>query len=255
MISKTSLAKDRCALALLVKMILPGAEVSRTKLSTQLSESEVSALQNCFLRDAVSNMSRIVDAGLAEGVILFSPAGAEQTVREIAPRNFKLFPQRGTMLGEVLNNATSDLLQRGFTSICLLNYESPTLPSSLIEAAIGMVSAPTDRLILSVAERGGYCLIACRDSYPKLFERITSSSSNFVTHAMTRGAELGLKIEMFPSWYTIEDKESLKRLFDELLGKGKHASSTSRPDKPHFAPFTQQYLAKLMDGEGAGRFG
>ncbi|HUE82152.1 MAG TPA: DUF2064 domain-containing protein [Pyrinomonadaceae bacterium] len=247
-------SKNRCALALMATVPLPGIEV-RSRLSPPLSPADVAGLKSCFLRDAVTSMAEIAGAGRAEGVILYSPSGAETAAREIAPKSFKAFPQRGANLGQVLVNVTADLLARGFSSVCLLNFESPTLPRSHIEVALETVNRPGDRLVLTAAEGGGYCLIACKDSYPEIFERITTSGANFLTHTTARAAQIGLKIEMLPHWYNVDDPATLKRLREELNDPDLRLSSTSRPGKPHSAHYTRQYVAKLSEGEGAEQIG
>jgi hypothetical protein len=192
-----------------------------------------------------ASVGQIADSGQAEAVAVFTPVGAESSLRQLVPKGFKLFPQRGNTLGEVLANATEDLLNRGFPSVCLINADCVTLPRSFLNVAIDSLARPGDRMVLGGIDRGGYYLIGLKEPHRSLFDRVTSSTSDVVLHTTTRAAGTGLKVEMLPPWYDVNDERGLNRLCVDLLGpEGR--------DK-HVAPFTRQYLAKLIESEGAGR--
>jgi glycosyltransferase A (GT-A) superfamily protein (DUF2064 family) len=236
----------RCALALMARVPVPAIDESKTGLSPPLTPIEAVALQQRFLRDIAMNIGDICDAGRAEGVAVFTPARAESTLKELVPTGFKLFPQRGEALGEVLSNAIEDLLKRGFPSVCLINCDSPTLPRSFIEVAIESLTRPGDRMVLGPVDGGGSYLIGHKQPPGDLFDRITSSTSDIVVHTTTRAAANGLKVEMLPPWYEVKDAKTLNQLCLDLLGP-------DRRDRAYPAPFTRQYLAKLIETEGPGR--
>ena len=235
--------KYRCALALMARVPLPGIDETKTGLSPPLTSTEAEALQHRFVRDTAMNISDIVEAGRGEGVAVFTPARAESTVKELVPKGFKLFPQRGETLGNVLANSIDDLLKRGFSSVCLINCDSPTLPRTLIEVAIESLTRPGDRMVLGAVDGGGYYLIGLKQAPGDLFDRISSSTSNVVAHTTARAAAIGLKVEMLPPWYGVNNAKTLNRLCRDLLGP-------DRTDQAYPAPFTHQYLARLIETEG-----
>jgi hypothetical protein len=51
---------------------------------------------------------------------------------------------------------------------------------------------------------------------------------------------------MLPNWYDVNNEKNLNRLCVELLGRDSR-------DKVQAAPFTRQFLAKLIESEGPGR--
>jgi glycosyltransferase A (GT-A) superfamily protein (DUF2064 family) len=237
----------RCALALMAKV--PGNAVGDPKAqpSPPLTPAEAMALKHCFLRDLAATIGQISDAGRAEAIAIFTPAGAESQLRQLVPKGFKLFPQRGYTLGEVLANATEDLLNRGFPAVCLINADSVTLPKSFLTVAIESLARPGDRMVLGGIERGGYYLIGLKENHRPLFDRIASNTSDVVLHMTTRAAGIGLKVEMLPPWYEVNDERNLNRLCVELLGK------EGRDKGQSAAPYTRQFLARLIETEGPGR--
>ncbi len=238
--------KYRCAVALMTEVPGPAIDDPKARLSPPLTSLEATALKHRFLRDMAANIDNLVDRGRAEGVVVFTPARAESLLRELVPKRFKLFPQRGESLGDVLANASEDLLNRGFPSVCLINSDSPTLSPSLLEVAIESLARPGDRIVLGAVDGGGFYLIGLKQGHRSIFERISSNASNVVAHITARAAADGLKVEMLPPWYDVSDAKTLSRLCEDLLGP-------DRRDRVYPAPFTRQFLAKLIETEGPGR--
>jgi len=237
-----------CALVLVAK--IPGLSEGDPRWiqpSPPLAPAEAIALKQCFLRDMSANIGQIVDSGRAEAVCFIAPDNAESAVRQLLPDEFKIFPQRGRTLGEVLANATEELLNRGFPSVCLINADCVTLPAAFLNVAIDSLNKAGDRMVLCGLDRGGYSLIGLKEKHRSLFDRVSSSTSDIVLHTTTRAAGIGLRVEMLPSWYEVNDQQSLDRLCVELLGP------ETREGIPTVAPFTRQYLAKIIEKEGPGR--
>ena len=233
-------AHHRCALALMARVPSPGIDDAKTP---PLTPSEATALKHCFLRDLAAQVGIVVDAGRAKGVVIFTPPKAESLLRELVPRDFKLFPQRGETPGEVLSNAVEDLMSRGFPGVCLVNSDSPTVPRPILEVAIESLSRPGDCMVLGALDRGGYYLIGLKEGHPDLFDRVTSTTANIVIHTTTRAAAIGLKVEMLPPWYEAKDARGLNRLCKELFGPDSR-------NQQHTAPFTYRYLAQLIETYG-----
>jgi rSAM/selenodomain-associated transferase 1 len=245
------IAKHRCALVLMARVPVAGAVESL--LSPPLTPEEAAALTACFLRDMAANIAEIVNTGSAEGVIMFTPPGAGPSLKEIIPSGFKVFPQRGERLGERLSNATEDLLNRGFHSVCLINSQTPTLPRSMIEDAVTALNDPGDHLVLGTATEGGYCLIGAKKPHPQLFERIAWTTADVFAHTSTRAAEMGLKLKVLPHWYNVDGPKMLNRLCQELFVPARQVSSSGRRERAYAAPYTRRFLTKLIEKEGPQR--
>src|SRR3954471_23799676 len=108
-----------CALSVMTKA--PRAGRVKTRLSPPLTPEEAAALNICFLRDTSAAISAASAEGLARGIAVYTPAGAEQDYADILPQEFELVLQRGDLFGERLLIATEELLQIGFDSVCLID--------------------------------------------------------------------------------------------------------------------------------------
>src|SRR5438132_14030520 len=147
--------KPRCALALMAKVPFAGAV--KTRLTPPLSAEEAATLSTCFLRDMATNVLDMNSDGM-EGAVLYTPANAEGLLHDLLPHGFKLVAQRGETLGERLINAAAELLSNGFESVCLINSDSPTLPSEILKTAASLLGQDGDRVVLGPSEDGGYYL-------------------------------------------------------------------------------------------------
>lgn len=211
----------------------------KTRLVPPLSPEEAASLHICFLRDMSASIAEVMARKPAEGVVVYTPVGAEDAFDGILPRGFKLLGQRGESLGERLCNATEDLLGQEYGSLCLVNSDSPTLPGSLFDLAIEFLSHDGDRVVLGAAADGGYYLIGLKNIHPKLFDRIAWSTSEVLAHTVERAAEIGLEVKLLPQWYDVDDAPTLNQLCKELF-------LSPRQDGNYPAPHTREYLAKLI---------
>jgi rSAM/selenodomain-associated transferase 1 len=192
----------------------------KTRLVPPLTHDQASQLSRCFLRDVAAAIARAAEAqqGLVHGLAVYLPQGEERSVVALLPRGFQLLLQRGEDLGERLFHATEDLLSAGFHSVCLINSDSPTLPSSLLREAAVALQAPGDRVALGPATDGGYYLIGLKRAHRRLFEGISWSTPEVLGQTLERARELALEVHLLPEWYDVDDQESLRLLCRELFG-------------------------------------
>src|SRR5437762_13805851 len=115
-----------CALAVMTKA--PQAGKVKTRLTPPLTPEEAAALNICFLRDTTAAISQAATNGGARGLAVSTPVGAEEAYAGILPEDVELVPQRGDGFGERLSFATEDLFSLGFSSVCLIDSDSPTVP-------------------------------------------------------------------------------------------------------------------------------
>ena len=224
----------------------PVAGEVKTRLVPPLTPAEAATLNICFLRDMATNIASLLAERRAEGLVVYTPVGAEAAFDGILPERFKLLAQRGESLGDRLCNATDDLLKDGHGSVCLINSDSPTLPRSVLDRAIESLARDGDRVVLGAADDGGYYLIGLKLAHRNLFDRIAWSTADVLAHTVERAAEIGLEVEMLPRWYDVDDAETLSRLCEELF-------ATHRQDGAYAAPHTRAFLTALIEKEGAQR--
>ncbi|HEV8371232.1 MAG TPA: TIGR04282 family arsenosugar biosynthesis glycosyltransferase [Pyrinomonadaceae bacterium] len=244
----TPFAKHHCALGIMAKA--PTAGIVKTRLTPPLTPEEASLLSSCFLRDTADNVQSLRAVNRAEGVIVYTPANERNMFVRVAPPGFQLLAQRGESLGERLLNATSDLLASGYESICLINSDSPTLPTAILEAAIAELEPDGDRLVLGPADDGGYYLIGLKRAHQVLFDRINWSTSEVLAHTIDRAMQISLDVVMLPNWYDVDDTTTLNRLCTELFLPN---SASRNGHSVYAAPFTREYLRNLLENDRENR--
>ncbi len=232
-----------CALAVMTKV--PRAGRVKTRLSPPLTPEEAAALNVCFLRDTTAAIELTVAGGTARGVGVYTPVGEESVYADILPHNFELVPQRGNLFGERLILAAEDLFNVGFESLCLIDSDSPTVPQHAYARAAQLLHGPGDRIVFGPSDDGGYYLIGMKKLHRRLFEGIDWSTERVAEQTIARAQEIGVKVELLPTWYDVDDRATLRRLCDELLG--------DETRRGYHAPATREFLASIITNEGRDR--
>src|SRR5947199_5548826 len=167
--NQRTIADNLCALAIMTKA--PRAGQVKTRLVPPLTPEEAAQLNICFLRDTAVAISKAC-ATNARGIGVYTPVGSQAAYIDILPPDFELLPQRGEGFGERLAFAAADLFQCGFTSVCLIDSDSPTVSTDVYVKAVEFLTNPGDRVVLGPSDDGGYYLIGMKQNHPQLFERI-----------------------------------------------------------------------------------
>lgn len=233
------------AFAVMVKA--PRSGEVKTRLVPPLCAQEASLLSACFVKDIVANLLSVAESLPIDCYAAYSPAGSEALFREFLPPQVRLLPPRSTGLANSLPDAVEDLLARGYQGACLINADSPTLPTSLLTDAITSLHAPGDRVVLGPATDGGYYLIGLKHPHRHLFHDIAWSTERVYRQTSERAASIGLELVTLPTWYDIDDAASLKWLCRELL-EGRRPPLCGRDG--YVASHTRGYLRGLLTGGG-----
>lgn len=235
----------RCAIAIMAKA--PRVGDAKTRLVPDLSPEQAATLSACFIRDAAGNIAAAALEAAIDGYVAYAPQEAEAEFRRLLTQETRLLPSRRAGLGASLCDAAADLLATGYGSVCLLNSDSPTLPTSVLVEAARSLSFPGDRLVLGPAEDGGYYLIGLKHAHRRLFEDIAWSTSLVFAQTAERARETGLEPVVLPVWYDVDDVASLRRLHSELQRE-------TGPRGIYPASHTSAFLRSLFGngGETAG---
>ena len=204
-----------CALAVMAKAPRPGKV--KTRLQPPLSAEVAAALNVCFLRDTAENIASVTSNGKAQGLISYTPVGDEAAFDGLLPEGFALIAQRGNEFGERLLCAAEDILSCGFGAVCLIDSDSPTLPSDALRTAVAELMRPGERTVIGASDDGGYYLIGMKRAEPGLFERIAWSTERVYAETIERAREAGLQLVELPKWYDVDDAGTLVMLERELL--------------------------------------
>jgi rSAM/selenodomain-associated transferase 1 len=228
----------RCAIAVMAKA--PRLGEVKTRLVPPLTAEQAAALSGCFIRDIAGNILAAAESEPIDGYVAYSPAGAERVFAPLLPAGIVLLPPRRAGLGASLLDAAEDLLAQGYGSVCLVNSDSPNLPTARLVEAARALAGPDDRLVLGPAEDGGYYLIGLKRPHRRLFEDIAWSTERVFRQTQERAAELGLATATLAAWYDVDDVLSLRRLIAELA-----AAAPAGYAAPHTAAFLRRLVVEL----------
>jgi hypothetical protein len=209
----------------------------KTRLTPPLTPEQASALNICFIRDTTENIQQVTEASNSAGLVVYTPVGDESAFESLLPSGFRLLAQRGDGFGERLLYAAEDLFCCGFSAVCLIDSDSPTLPQDALLQAVERLSRAGDRMVLGGSDDGGYYLIGIKRLHHRLFEQIDWSTERVFGQTLERAREIGLRAELLPTWYDVDDSATLERLRRELA-----APSAAGYDAKH----TRGYLQKLQ---------
>jgi rSAM/selenodomain-associated transferase 1 len=219
----------------------------KTRLVPPLCAQEASLLSVCFIKDIAANLLVASESVSVDCYAAYSPPGSEALLRAFLPQQVHMLPPRSIGLANSLPDAIEDLIGVGYEGACLVNADSPTLPTSLLVEAITRLRAPGDRVVLGPATDGGYYLIGLKHPHRHLFHDIDWSTERVYQQTVERAASIGLESVTLPAWYDVDDAASLSWLCRELLGGGRPPQCILNG---YVASQTRDYLRVLMAAGG-----
>jgi rSAM/selenodomain-associated transferase 1 len=208
---------------------------AKTRLVPPLTAEHAAQLNTAFLQDAVENVVRAGASAPVAAYVAYGPAGSERFFRDHLPGDIGLIECSLPNFGDCLWLAVSTLLDAGYEAACVLNSDSPTLPTRCLVEAATALSMPGDRIVLGPSEDGGYYLLGLKRAHRDLFQDIDWSTASVCRQTCDRAARLGLDISWLDPWYDVDDGATLARLHLDL---GRHSSG---------APHTRRALRRMME--------
>src|SRR3954451_9343418 len=228
---------DFCAVAVMAKA--PREGEAKTRLVPPLSMADAAALSGCFIRGIAANILAASQAVPIAGYVAYSPPGSQNAFAALLPPGIGLLRPRHIGLGASLFDAAADLLALGYGSVCLVNSDSPTLPTAVLVQAARALAPPGDRIVLGPAEDGGYYLIGLKQAHHRLFEEIAWSTELVFRQTLARAAEMGFDPVVLATWYDVDDLASLRLLLQEIRAPASAG---------YAAPHTAEFLNRLAVG-------
>lgn len=233
-----------CAIAVMAKASVAGTV--KTRLVPPLTDEEAAAFNTCCLLDMAANVTMAAAAAPIQAFAAYAPAGSEAFFTSVLPEGFQLLPPKQPTIGRSLFHTAKELLAAGYTSVCLVNADSPTLPTQFLIDAVRLLRQAGDRVVLGPAADGGYYLMGLKCFHSRLFEEIDWSTDRVYRQTVTRAAEIGLAVAPLPEWYDVDNAEALAVLTRELSSGG-HERVAYRDGYP--APKTAAFLRELVTGQ------
>ena len=112
--------------------------------------------------------------------------------------------------------ATKAMLEAGHDSACVLNSDSPTLPSAYLQEAARLLAQPGDRGVLGPSTDGGYYLLGLKQAHARMFADIAWSTETVAEQTLERAREIGLEMQILPTWYDVDDADGLRSVVADL---------------------------------------
>jgi rSAM/selenodomain-associated transferase 1 len=238
----------KCAMGVMVKT--PRKGFSKTRLSPPLSSEEAASISRCFLKDTSMAIQALCQEDpFVVGLAIYTPVGSEATLGEFLPAGFKMIAQREGDFGTRLLGAAEDLFSVGFSAVCLIDSDSPTLPFHCLRDLSTSLKEPKDRMVIGPCSDGGYYVLGLRHAHPRLFEDVTWNTDRVYGETLERAKEINLPAIALPAWYDVDDQISLNRLLSELFPE--RANEAVPRGSP--APYTKEFLRQILVGEGTSR--
>jgi uncharacterized protein len=233
-----------CAIAVMAKAPRPGQV--KTRLVPPLSPDAASALSASFLRDITENVALAASEAEIRGYVAYAPAGSEKSFNGILADGTRLVLADGEGIsapdvygfGRSLLHAAQALFVKGHHAVCLLNSDSPNLPTRLLVQAASALAEAGDRIVLGPADDGGYYVVGMKAPHLQLFQNISWSTEHVADETRARAQALGLPVVELDTWYDVDDAASLHRLCRELASADRELSS-------YGAPATAECLSRL----------
>lgn len=234
-----------CAVAVMAKA--PRAGAVKTRLCPPLLPEEARAMGAAFLRDVTENVRQAQAQAPVRGFVAFAPAGTEALFDGcLAPGTGMVLadgaieaPPGVRGFGLCLLHAVRSLLAQGFGAACVLNADSPTLPTAFLrDLARSLLRPGGDRAVLGPAEDGGYYVLGLKAAHAGMFANIDWSTERVADQTRARAAGLGLALTELPPWFDVDGPDALRRLLNE--------TSLARPLGDAPAPFAAAATAAAL---------
>ena len=149
-------------------------------------------------------------------------------------------PPDVTGFGLCLLHAIQGMLADGYGAACVLNSDSPTLPTFVLAQAAAELLRPGERMVLGPADDGGYYLLGMTHAHAHLFADIAWSTAGVAAATRQRARTLGLDIVELPTWYDVDDVSALAQL-QQQIADGRSVAGL----RPYEAPATAAALRRL----------
>ncbi len=233
-------AAGRCAVAVMAKA--PVAGRVKTRLSPPLTPEGSRRMSAAFLRDISENLAGAARAAPIDPWVAFAPAGDEHLFDGLLAPGTRLLladgegpmPDGVERFGRCLWQATERLLAMGYGAACVLNSDSPTLPTAFLLRMAEALAAPGDRAVLGPAEDGGYYVLGLKAPHSTMFAHIDWSTDRVAAQTRSRAREASLPLVELPPWFDVDDRAALERLLRETA-----AGDAARAEAaPYAAPAT-----------------
>lgn len=195
-----------CMAFMVVKAPIPGLVKSR--LATKVGNDRAAEIYRKLVMEEV----KVLRDAKIPLTILYHPRGMETAVREMVGDGLVIKPQRGSDLGERLQNGFLDLFENGPDRVIALSSDVPELTEDIVLDAFG--SLKDNDAVIGPCTDGGYYLIgfSTLTFRPEALTNVNMGTER--TASETLEVLKGSKVHLLPTLSDIDTIEDL-RSFNE----------------------------------------
>src|SRR3990172_11072455 len=122
--------------ALAVMLKAPREGEVKTRLIPPLTAKEAATLYRAFIKDTLSNLSRLKNIAL---YAFFTPFDGKADILDIIPQGISLIPQKDGDLGERIYGVFVCLFNSGHKRAVVVGIDSPDIPLEYIESSFSIL--------------------------------------------------------------------------------------------------------------------
>lgn len=183
----------------------PGPQPVKTRLARSLGVTTTGELYAAFIGDLDERL-----AALGVPVLWFYwPPGPAVGIE--LPNATGLFPQRGADLGARMEAAFTQAFALGYKPVVMLGADVPHVPLDRVAQAIGILASGSE-VVIGPAIDGGYYLVGLGRPTSVPFRGVAWGTKTVYATTLERIAAAGLRMDVLPPWFDIDEREDLDRL-------------------------------------------
>ncbi len=198
--------KHSTALAVMLKAPVTG--FVKTRLVPPFTLEEAAEIYHCFIKDTYSLLAPLKDVDIISAV---TPPDSLDEVAKLLPEGSLLKPQKGSNLGERLENLFKELFAEGYKSVAVIGADSPDLPVDYIENAFLTLKLNPGKLVIGPSRDGGYYIIAMDKFEARAFQDIPWSTPRTLE---TTVANVGGSALLLSAWHDIDRASDIPTLVE-----------------------------------------
>ncbi len=193
----------------------------KTRLAATIGHERASRIYRAFVETL---LTRLTDCGQRR-ILAISPPDRLNEFRSVAGEAWNIEVQADGDLGARMKHYFDSAFANGSQSVVLLGSDSPDVPLANVENAFELLEESP--VVLGPSDDGGYYLIGASGETPPVFDRIAWSTPTVLYETIQQLNRADVRHALLPTWYDVDDRDSLARILDNLQASGTLDSALS----------------------------
>ncbi|PRY87208.1 TIGR04282 family arsenosugar biosynthesis glycosyltransferase [Mongoliibacter ruber] len=152
----------------------------KTRLAKTIGNEAALDIYRSLINITYSELSQLKDVD----ILVYLSDYVEELPFDIKGKNYKIFAQKGSDLGDRMKNAFEETLANGYQKCVIIGTDCPDLSMKEIQQAIDHLA--THDVVFGPAEDGGYYLLGKKEILPFLMQNINWSTSEVLATSIER---------------------------------------------------------------------